>query len=227
MRRRTRLAASAACGIAAFACAATGVSSVQAEARAAEERVLVEFGGDRIDVCVATADLDQGSVVGEADVETRSWASTMLPTDAVTSLDEAVGRQTTSSVPAGAVLSERYFERPDDALEVPSGLVAVSVPSKSQLAIGGALRRGDAVDVYVSDGNVTDLLIGGAKVIDLSTEGAGSSEALDWVTIAVEPERVVDVLSATAHGSISLTLPAAGAEADADPAGDTEGGERP
>lgn len=228
MRQRTRLLLSALCGLGACLAAFAGISSVRSEAHAAEERVLAEYGGERVSVCVATRSIPSGDTIRDGDVEVREWASSLLPEGARTSLEEVVGEQAASSIPSGVVVADAYFERADDALDVPSGLVAVSVPSQSQLAIGGALKRGDRVDVYVSDSGVTELLISGAQVVDLSTAGEDAGGSLDWVTIAVEPERVVDVLSASAQGSISLTLPGEGAGADGsiedDGAADDEGG---
>ena len=211
MKRRTRIVASALCGIAAFSLSSLSVASVREEARAAEEELVALYGGERVSVCVAARDIRDGETVGEGDIEVRDWAASLLPADPATAEEDVVGKRATSNVPAGSVLASAHFEREKDALDVPEGLVAVSVPSRNQFAIGGALTRGDTVDVYVSGEGTTELLIAGAQVIDLSTEEAGSAEALDWVTVAVEPERVVDVLAASARGSIFLTLPGEGA----------------
>ena len=85
--------------------------------------------------------------------------------------------------------------------------MAVSVAVDEEHAVGGALAAGDAVDVYVSTNGVADRLCR-ATVIATSAEGSeAGGAAISWATLAVEPERVSEVLAATARGSVSLTLP--------------------
>ena len=237
MKRTSRLLLSAGTGLMAAALAWGYGSLIRAEAEQAQREVLAAYGGDLVVACVASRDIEPGEVLDEANVQEEEWVASLLPKDAATSLEEVVGERATSSIPARAVLNPVYFKQDDRAIEVPEGMVAVSVPSDDERSVGGAVTPGDQVDVYVSNAGVADLLCR-AQVIDTSAraeEADGASIA--WVTLAVEPERVAEVLAATAQGTISLVLPGAldegekptGDEAAADAeeaasAGETAGG---
>ena len=63
--------------------------------------------------------------------------------------------------------------------------------------------------MYLSGTGIADRL-GTAQVITTSSEqAAGGTSDLSWVTLAVEPERVSELLSATSKGTISLVVPGA------------------
>ena len=204
MKRGTRILISLACGVLAAACAYLYAADVRAEAEGVREELLAQYGGDTVAVCVATREIEPGETLVESDVSLEDWVPSLLPTDAETSVRDVAGRQVTSRVPEGAVLCSAYFERHDDALEV---------PADEEHAVGGAVMPGDRVDVYVSQGGVADRLCN-AQVIDTSARVAeAEGAAVTWVTLAVSPDRVSEVLAATALGSVSLTLPGASLEA--------------
>lgn len=212
MKRGTRVLISLACGVLAAACAFLYASDVRAEAERAHEETLARYGGDTVSVCVATREIEPGETLMEGDVSLEEWVSSMLPRDAETSVRDVAGKTVTSHIPEGAVICSAYFKRDADALDVPSGMVAVSVPADEEHAVGGAILPGDRVDVYVSKDGIADRLCD-AQVIDTSARMAGTEGAdITWVTLALEPERVAEVLAATARGSISLTLPGSGLE---------------
>lgn len=212
MKRGKRLALSALCGIAAAAVALTAIGGVRAEAARAEQEALERYGGDLTAVCVATRTIGPSEEIDEGNVEVVEWVSSMLPTDAITSLQDAAGKVTTSRIPQGAPLSSAYFERTDSAVEVPRGKVAVSIASDAEHAVGGALARGDAVDVYVSKDGVANRLVQ-AEVLDTSALADAGSK-MSWVTLAVEPSAMQELLAATAQGTVWLVLPGADAGAD-------------
>ena len=212
MKRGKRLALSALCGIAAAAVALMAIGGVRAEAARAEQEALERYGGDLTTVCVATRTIGPSEEIDEGNVEVVEWVSSMLPTDAITSLQDAAGKVTTSRIPKGAPLSSAYFERTDSAVEVPRGKVAVSIASDAEHAVGGALTRGDTVDVYVSKDGVADRLVS-AEVLDTSALADGGGK-MSWVTLAVEPSAMQELLAATALGTVWLAVP--GAEAGTD-----------
>lgn len=219
MKRTSRLLLSVGTGLMAAALAWGYGSLVRAEAEQAQREVLAAYGSDLVVACVASRDIEPGEVLDEANVQEEEWVASLLPKDAATSLEDVVGERATSSIPARAVLNPVYFEQDDRAIEVPEGMVAVSVPSDEERSVGGAVSPGDQVDVYVSNAGVADLLCR-AQVIDTSARAEETeSSSIAWVTLAVEPERVAEVLAATAKGTISLVLPGAldeGGEADAE-----------
>lgn len=212
MKRRTRLAISIVSGVAAAAIALLYASSVRAEAAEAEEEALALYGGDLISVCVATRDIDPGETIDEENVVVEEWLAGMVPADAVTSLDDALGQTATSHIPENSVLSSTYFVRDEDAIEVPAGEAAVSVACDAEHAVGGALEQGDRVDVYVSKDGVSDLLVE-AQVIDTNTLADGGGD-LAWVTLAVGSSEVDELLAAATTGTITIVIPSSEAGAD-------------
>lgn len=214
MRRGKRLALSALCGIAAAAVAWTAIGSVRAEAARAEQEALERYGGDLTAVCVATRTIGPSEEIDEGNVEVVEWVSSLLPADAVTSLQDAAGKVATSRIPKGAPLSSVYFERTESAIEVPRGRVAVSVASDAEHAVGGALMRGDTVDVYVSKDGVANRLTQ-AEVLDTSALADGGGK-LSWVTLAVDSSAVQELLAATGFGTVWLAMPGVEAEESAD-----------
>lgn len=211
MKRSVRLAVSVASGLAAFLLAGAYGDAVRTEASETRAEALAAYGGEIVSVCVATRDIEPGELLDESNVAVEDWIGYLLPQNAVTDPGDVMGDSATSSIPARAVISPVYLEERGDAIEVPRGRVAVSVATDSESAVGGAIAPGDAVDVYVSDAGVADRLCQ-ARVIDTSAHRGGSEPvqgaSIAWVTLAVEPERVSELLAATASGRISLTLPA-------------------
>ena len=209
MRREIRLAISLVSGAVALALALWYGSSVRAGAERERQEVLAAYGGDLVSVCVASRDVARGEALDETNVRMEEWVAGLLPEGAATSIDELAGKRVTSNVPERAVLCPTYFQVQAGALEVPKGTVAVSVPVDASHAAGGALETGDEVDVYLSGTGIADRL-GTAQVITTSSEqAAGGTSDLSWVTLAVEPERVSELLSATSKGTISLVVPGA------------------
>ena len=212
MKRTTRLLISAVAGVLAVVLALGYGDSVRAEAQRAQRAALEAYGDEVATVCVAARDIEPGEMVDETNVVTEEWVASLLPDDALTSLDDVVGTEATSRIPARAVLTPLYFERDDEAIAVPKGKVAVSVAVDEQRAVGGAISPGDSVDVYVSSNGIADLLCR-ATVIDASNRLESQTDsAITWVTLAIDPETVTEVLAATAKGTVSLALP--GAEVD-------------
>lgn len=205
MKRKTRLALSVASGVCAAAIALLYAAGVRAEAQAVQQDALARYGGDLVTVCVATRDIEPGETIDEGNVQVEEWVSSLLPTEAMTSLRDAAGKTATSRIPKRAPLSSVYFEQVGDSVEVPRGKVAVSVASDAQRAVGGALERGDRVDVYVAKDGVADRLTS-AEVLDTNVLANGGGD-LAWVTLAVSASSVKEVIVAAASGSISLVVP--------------------
>lgn len=225
MKRTTRLVLSVAAGCLAMGLAFAYGSSVRAEAEQARQEMLAAYGGDLVTVCVASRAIEPGEELDESNVRAEEWVASLLPPGAETSIEELVGRRATSTVPERAVICPAYLEERGGALEVPEGMVAVSVTADASHAVGGSVAPGDEVDVYVSNAGVADLLCR-ARILETSAHASETDGAdLSWVTLAVEPERVEELLAATAKGTVSLTVPGAGASSGTDeetPAGDVD-----
>lgn len=212
MKRKARLVASVALGLVAAALAMFYASSVRAEATAEQSEMLERYGGELVKVCVASCDIDAGETVDESNSHIEEWVATLLPGDAIKSMRDVAGKKATSRIPANAVMSETYFEKSGQSISVPKGTVAISIASDEQHALGGTLRQGDSVDVYVSKDGVADRLCA-ARVIETSAgvEAVGQA-SITWVMLAVEPDKVQEMLAASARGEISLTMPGASVE---------------
>lgn len=209
MKKPRRIAISLLSGVlAAVLCFAYG-ASVRGEAERAQAETLAKYGGERVKVCVATRDIDAGEQLDETNVTTEEWLASLLPRDAATDLRSIRGDVTTSRIPKHAVVCGVYTKAESRALEVPSGKVAVSVATDAEHAVGGAATTGSYVDVYVQKDDIADRLCG-ARVIDTSENADASREGhVEWVTLAVDPEDVKELLCASGRGTVSLTIPAA------------------
>lgn len=206
-KRTMRIVISVCSGLLAGLFGLVGIHNAQLGAQEQIDAMEQEFGGERIDVCVAVRDIAAGSKITVDDIDIKQMLKSYVPVHACKNADDLIGKLATSNVPQGAVLTEVYVQQNTDSLDVPTGYVAVSIPSTDQFAVGGALMRGDFVDVYVSSDGLTQQLITRAYVIDTSVLSTKSNAHLDWVTIAVEPQKVNEVLTASSEGTIFLTLP--------------------
>lgn len=227
-KRNRSIAMGLICGLLCAICVGVYIAHVDEQASAAQAEVLARYGGDQIDVCVAKRDIAAGNMIGEGDVETKTWIATMLPANAVMSKVEAVGKRVGSTILAGEVISTSRFGFESADIEIPEGFVAISVPSREVQAVGGAIAAGMVTDVYAVGGSSTKRIASAVHVLatSMSSEGASSSSA--WVTLAVRPEAVQELVTAAETLEMYFALPSesvlreegdAGLEEDA-PAGD-------
>ncbi|QKF07366.1 Flp pilus assembly protein CpaB [Berryella wangjianweii] len=199
------IAFAAVAGVSAFMC----VEGARSEAQASYSEALSRYGGEQVDVVVARRDLAPGQLVSASDVEVRTMVSRMLPEGAIRSVDEVAGLRPSSMVLAGEACSRRRFEQTTTGLEVPDGLSALSLQAKAAQAVGGAVRAGMKVDVYLAGDEASSLLCRRALVLATSAgaEGGSGTGVLDWVTVAVLPEQVQQLVAASGRGHLCLTLP--------------------
>ena len=125
--------------------------------RAAEAPAKGADSGPKIQVVVAARPIPVRTLLTTDDVELKELPVSSVPPDAVTALDEAVGRVALVQLyPGEAVLSERLLE-PNTvsadgrmALFVTEDEVLVAVPAQDYLSRSGMLKPGDKVDVHFS-----------------------------------------------------------------------------
>ncbi len=188
-------------------CVGAYITHLDEQAHAAQAEMLAKYGGEQIDVCVARRDIAAGATITDGDVETKTWIAALLPAQAVIDKKDAVGKRVGSTILAGEVVSESRFGFESSDIEVPDGLVAVSVPSREVQAVGGAVRAGMTTDVYAVGGSSTTRIASGVQVLATSgSSGGGSAGA--WVTLAVEPAVVQELVTAAETLEIYFTLPA-------------------
>ena len=101
---------------------------------------------------------------------------------------------------------------------MPAGFAALSVPAKTVQAVGGALAPGSRADLYASGDTATAAVARDVLVLATSAGGADGAAAADvtWVTVAVKPESVQEVIAASRKAELYFALPAAGEGAGLD-----------
>ena len=199
MKRSRTTIIGIACGLACAACVFAYTQGVRGEADAARAEALARYGGEQLEVCVA---VDAGAV------ETRLWVADLLPAEAFRSADDVVGKKASSTILAGEVLSGQRFRDAGNRLDVPEGLTAVSVPAKDVQAVGGAIAAGSQVDMYATGGTSTDVLAIDVLVLATSASSQESSGAnVSWITVAVGPESVQEIVAAAQKTELYFTLP--------------------
>lgn len=212
------------CGAVCALCVFAFMGTVQGEANAARAEALARYGGEQVDVCVATRDIAAGERIDASAIETRLWVADLLPEGAVRDANEIVGKTAASSILKGEVLSTKRFERARDILDVPVGKAAVSVPAKTVQAVGGAVRPGMYVDIYATGDTAATALAEDVLVLATSSDEGGSivSDAA-WITIALDPGQVQEMVTATSRYDLYFVLPAdADAAAQAASSGESD-----
>lgn len=228
MKQRQMTIIAIACGLLCAACVAAFLWSVQGEADAARAEALARFGGEQIEVCVATRDVASGERLDASAVEAKLWVADLLPEGAVGDSSQVIGKTATSSILKGEVICEKRFEEGQGVLDIPAGMEAVSVPAKAVQAVGGAIRPGMSIDVYASGSSGTSALARGVIVLATSMGESGSLVSSDsgWITLAVEPERVEEIISSSGKTALYFALPGAPVPTDEDvQAQESEGGD--
>ena len=206
MTRRMRLVVAGTCAlIAALLCVAYG-QSVQAEAEQVRAEALERYGGEVVTLVVASEGLEAGDVVDRLNVTEQDWLADLVPEGAILSLDDVLGAEITVPVAAGAPLTSLNFRDDEDAVEVPSGCVAVTVSVTQNLGLPSATAAGTRLAAYEVEDSGVSLISDDLLVLRSTTDtGVGSRGE---VTLAVGAESVASVLAASAEGSLRLALPA-------------------
>ena len=224
MNQRKLTIIAIACGAVCAACVLVFMANVQGQANAARAEALARYGGEQVEACVALRDIAAGERVDAGAVATKLWIADLLPADAFSSSGDVVGKTATSSIFAGEIVTSRRFEVRRGTLEVPAGKAAISVPVKAVQAVGGAVAPGVAVDVYASGDASTSIVARRVTVLDTSlANGSKSLSEMNWVTLAVDPEKAQELVAAAARTELYLVLPGeATSKADAERAEEPE-----
>ena len=216
MRQRQLVVLAGACGVLCAACVLAFMNSVQGEANAARAETLARYGGEQVEVLVATREIAAGERVDAGALEKKLWIADLLPEGAVTEQSEVVGKTAASPILKGEAISSKRFERSQDELAIPAGKVAASVPSKPVLAVGGAIHAGMSVDVYASGNTTTTAIIRDALVLDtsLGTRSSGLVSESSWVVLAGDPDKVQELVAASGKSELCFVLPGEGVDSN-------------
>lgn len=196
-------------GIVCALCMALFMWSVQKQATEAHVQMLARYGGEQVEACVAVRDIAAGERLDASTLETRLWVASLLPDSAICDSKEAIGQIATTSIMKGEVIVAKRFQKTDSELDIPSGFQAVSVPVKTVQAVGGTVRSGMRVDVYATGDTTTTVLATNILVLDTSMDETDSlvSSGNGWITLAIEPKRVQEIVAAANKTSLYFTVP--------------------
>lgn len=208
-KQRKQALIAGACGIIAALCVFAYTATIQSEASMARASAIRSYGGERAEVLVANETIPIGGTIDESNTSVQEWLVDFLPQgQAAQSYEELQGLVAQTEIRVNEpVLLERVGDG-SSRITVPDGLAAASVASDDVLAVGGAIRAGSVVDVYVeaSSGEIT-MLGEHILVLETSTLEDSKEKQISWVTLAVRPSSVSDLLAAASKGTIHFVLP--------------------
>jgi pilus assembly protein CpaB len=184
----------------------------------ADERAVADL--QPVTVLVLTKPVPQGATSVElaAAVEERELPGTAVAPGAATSVSELAGRvASTEMEPGEQVLLSRLAD--PAALEaakgvvVPKGLHQVTFLLEPQRVVGGTLKPGATVGVFLSTKDPDSTQLGLHKVLVTAVEGAAVAEGGDapaqpnplTVTLALSGPAAQKVVFAAEHGTIWLS----------------------
>lgn len=220
--KRGALICAIACGVLCAGCVLAYSSIVRSEADSARAEAMQRYGGEQVDVLVATRDIYPGETLDGSNSQLKTWLSDLLPEECATSFDSVKGKQVTSLIVSGEAVSQRRFESSGSGIDVPQGYVALSVPAEDVQAVGGSLTAGDVVDVYAT-GSQTSCI--GRKISVLATNvehASGSKAKVSWVTLAVPSEQSQEFVTASQSMEIYFVLPSSETDRGADEASEAK-----
>ncbi len=222
MSRRFRLILCLACAAAvALAFLAYG-NEVRAQEQSVRDEALARYGGEVAGLVVTTRPLAADATVQRSDVEVRDWLVDLAPQGAITSLDDVVGRSLATPVAAGAPLCDINFSTERESVEVPSGYVGLSVPMTDKIGLTRDTELGSAVFAYRTHDGTTSLIASNLVVLSMPQQSTNGPSLTGACTLAVLPDDVAEVLSASSAGELRLVVPAedVGSVSGGDKAGD-------
>ena len=208
-RQRKQTAIAICCGVLAALCVFAYTATIKSEASMARAAAIQQYGGERVPVLVATKTSPIGGTVDESNATVQEWLVDFLPQgQAAQSHEQLEGLVAQSEIRVNEpILLERVGDG-SSRITVPDGLAAASVASDDVLAVGGAIRAGSVVDVYVEAASGEITMIGERiLVLETSTPDDAGDKQISWVTLAVTPSSVSELISASARGTIHFVLP--------------------
>ena len=182
-------------------------SLIRSDADEARAEAMQRYGGEQIDVLVATRDIYPGETLDSSNTQSKKWLSDLLPESCIASFEDVKGIQATSMILSGEAVSKRRFDASGSGIDVPKGCVALSVPAEDVQTVGGSLSAGDIVDVYAT-GSTTSCI--GSRISVLATNvdnAAGSKGKVSWVTLAVPIDQSQEFVTASQTLEIYFVLP--------------------
>ena len=220
---KKRLVLALFCGVLAATAMIWYVSGVKAEATQSRQQALRSYGGEQVEVFVATRNIAVGETLTSANVSSQLWLSDLLPAGALGNQSDVFGQTVTVPLLMNEPVIAAKLGELKAPVCVPDGLCAVSIPSEDVLAVGGAITAGSYVTVYAADSKTVELIAEEVLVLETSNGAYSSSDLnsglfgssssrpkLTWVTLAVDPEIAQELIAASSTRRLHLVLPGGG-----------------
>lgn len=118
-----------------------------------------EAGNEPVQVVIMSQNVGRGEKIEASQVTTGPWPKTLLPPNAVTDVNDVVGKLARYDLQQGEpVLKSLLANDPstlsatgsEAALQIPEGQVAIALPMTRLSTVAYAIRDGDSVNVLVS-----------------------------------------------------------------------------
>jgi pilus assembly protein CpaB len=162
----------------------------------------------RAEIVTAARDIEVPRPLSREDLEVRSISSDLVPSDAVATIEDALGLVPRSPLLRGQILISRGLASELTDLRSGMGLAAtqraVAVPVSAVSAVGGAVVPGSRVDVLAVPvlgrapaGRTVELLATAALVLDVRGESGAAFTARDPKS-ALGADRIASVVIAIA-----------------------------
>lgn len=207
MSLRFRFVFAGACAMLVALLCALYARHVRGEAERVRQESIERYGGEVVSLVVAPEGLDAGDVVGYGNVTQRDWLVDLAPEGAITSVDEALGMSVSVPVAPGAPVCELNVRDDSSMPDVPTGLVAVSLPLTDKLGLSRGVAQGSRLVAFEVSRDGARLISNGVQVVVAPAEQTGLA-ANTQVTVAAPPDDVPAILSASASGDLRLAVPA-------------------
>lgn len=200
-------------------------------ANSAEDRALDDQ--QAVSVLITTADVVKGTTLSAAAeaglIESTQVSDKLAPATALSSVDGTTGALVaTSDIPAGQILLANSFATEavvPAGVEIPAGLMAMSVTLGDPQKVGSFLRPGSYIAVFNTMSSTspenpdaepvvrTRLLLDRVEVIGIGAVTAESDDSIapeDWanalVTVAVDQDQAEKLVHGAQTGALYLAL---------------------
>ena len=196
--------------------------SQSAQERVEEKPVVHVSEVDERNVVVAKVDIPRKALIQESMLQMKKVPIDAVPKGAVFDVGYAVGQPAISEIYAGDVITESkiYTDRSKAGFvgSIPEDCRAVSVGVDDITGVAGFAKPGDYVDVILREKNdqgaTSRLLLQNVLLLGINQDMGGqtsesSAKAADKpaiATVALSPDDVLELVSASALGDIYLAL---------------------
>ena len=193
MNRRFRYLISGACALLAIVlCLAYG-EQVRLQCERERTEALERYGGEVVRLVVATETIEAGETIDANNATERDWVAELAPAGSLTELASVEGAQVSVPVAAGMPVTELNLRDPSEAIEVPSGMVALAISAGSDTGVPQGLEVGATLAAYEVGAEGVRLIADDLRVL-MAPTGASGVLASRQLTIGADPDDVAPLV---------------------------------